>query len=95
MISLTTAVQQRIVNLANERNITVHKLATLSGLSYSTISSFMKGKCDSITMTTLLHICEGSGIGLVDFFSDPLFEPFNKNYKKRKKKASAQKTVKL
>lgn len=88
MNNLTNAVQQRIINLADEKNITVHKLALNSGLSYSTISSFIKGKCDSITLTTLLHICEGSGIGLKDFFNDPLFDSFNK---KHKKKASVKK----
>ena len=87
MITLTNAVKQRIIELADEQNITVHKLALNSGLSYSTLSSFLNGKCDSITLTTLLHICEGSGIGLKDFFSSSVFDPFNKKYKK---KASAR-----
>lgn len=83
MVTLTNAVKQRIIDLADEQNITIHKLALNSGLSYSTLSSFLNGKCDSITLTTLLHICEGSGIGLKDFFSSPVFEPFNKKYKKK------------
>lgn len=83
MITLTNAVKQRIINLADMQNITVHKLALNSGISYSTISSFINGKCDSITLTTLLHVCEGSGIGLKEFFDDPLFDTFNKKYKKK------------
>lgn len=83
MNTLTNAVKQRIYNLADEKNITVHKLALNSGIAYSTISSFIKGKCDSITLTTLLHICEGAGIGLKDFFNDPVFEAFNKKHKKK------------
>ncbi len=87
MITLTNAVKQRIINLADMQNITVHRLALNSGLAYSTISSFINGKCDSVTLTTLLHICEGSGIGLKDFFDDPVFDTFNKTHKK---KASVQ-----
>ena len=71
---LCTAVRQRIVNLASERNITIHKLALNSGIPYSTLSSFMNGKSNSITLTTLLHLCEGANINLEDFFKDKLFQ---------------------
>ena len=72
-MTLTNAVKQKIINLAANNEITIHKLAINSGLAYSTISSFLNGKCESITLTTLLHICEGSGITLKDFFDDELF----------------------
>lgn len=73
-MTLSNAVKQRIINLASERKITLHKLALESGVPYSTLSSFLNGKCTSITLTTLLHICEGSGIRIKDFFDDPLFK---------------------
>ena len=71
---LCTAVRQRIINIASERNITLHKLALNSGIPYSTLSSFMNGKSNSITLTTLLHLCEGANINLEDFFKDKLFQ---------------------
>ena len=71
---LCTAVRQRIINLANDRNITLHKLALNSGIAYSTLSSFMNGKSNSLTLTTLLHLCEGANIELEDFFKDKLFK---------------------
>lgn len=73
-MNLSNAVKQRIIDVAEERNITIHKLALMSGVPYSTISSFLNGKCSSITLTTLLHICEGSGMELKDFFNDKLFK---------------------
>ncbi len=73
-MNLTNAVKQRIINIADEKNITIHKLSLMSGVPYSTISSFLNGKCSSITLTTLLHICEGSEIELKDFFNDKLFK---------------------
>ena len=71
---LCTAVRQRIINIASERNITLHKLALNSGIPYSTLSSFMNAKSNSITLTTLLHLCEGANIKLEDFFKDKLFQ---------------------
>ena len=73
-MTLSEATKQRIINLAKSKNITLHKFAQISGLQYSTLSSFMNGKCESITLTTLLHICEGAGISPKEFFSDPLFD---------------------
>ncbi len=73
-MTLTNAVKQRIINLATSQGIKIHKLALNSGVPYSTISSFLNGKCTSITLTTLLHICEGSNITLKDFFDDELFK---------------------
>lgn len=67
-MTLSNAVKQRIVDLATGNQITIHKLALNSGVPYSTLSSFLSGKCMSITLTTLLHICEGCNIELKDFF---------------------------
>lgn len=73
-MTLSNAVKQRIINIAADNKITIHKLSLKSGVAYSTISSFLNGKCTSITLTTLLHICEGNKISLKDFFDDDLFK---------------------
>ena len=38
---LSDAVRQRIIDLATKKNITLHKLSLESGISYSTLSSFL------------------------------------------------------
>ncbi len=73
-MQLSEAVQKRIINLCKERNITLNKLATNSGLSYSTVFSIFYGKSNSPKLATILHICEGFDIELTDFFNDPLFK---------------------
>lgn len=73
-MKLSKAVKQRIINLANEQNITLHKLSLNAGIAYSTLSSFLNGKCESPKLVTILHICEGLNISLHDFFNDDLFE---------------------
>lgn len=71
---LCTAVRQRIINIVTEKSITLHRLSLDSGVPYSTLSSFMNGKSNSLTLTTLLHLCEGSHMELEDFFKDKLFK---------------------
>ena len=53
---LSEAVRRRIIKLADERNITLHRLSLESGISYSTLSSFINGKSQSPKLVTLLHI---------------------------------------
>ena len=71
---LCTAVRQRIINIAASQEISLHKLALSSGIPYSTLSSFMNGKSNSLTLTTLLSICEGAHMDLVIFYKDPFFK---------------------
>ena len=71
---LSNAVRQRIINLADEKNISLHRLSLNSGIPYSTLSSFLNGKSQSTTLSTLLHICEGLDIELSEFFADDLFK---------------------
>ena len=73
-MQLSEAVQKRIINLCKERNITLNKLATNSGLSYSTVFSIFYGKSKSPKLATILHICEGANITLKDFFDSKLFD---------------------
>lgn len=73
MMTLSNAIKQRIIDIASKKGITLHKLALQSGVPYSTLSSFLNGKCTSMTLTTLLHICEGANISIKDFFNDPMF----------------------
>ena len=72
-MELSKALQQRIVNICKEKGLTLNKLATNSGISYSTLFSIFYGKSKSPQISTILHICEGFNITLGAFFDDPLF----------------------
>lgn len=73
-MELSEALKERILNLADDKNITLHKLSLNSGISYSTLSSFMNGKCKGQNIVTILHLCEGLGIELNEFFDDQVFK---------------------
>ncbi len=72
-MTLSDAVRQRIKYYLEKNHMTIWKLFKASGIPRSTICSFMNGNTELIKLDTLLHICEGFNITLIDFFSDPMF----------------------
>ena len=63
----------RIQQLLDERNITLNKLAALSGLHQSTLNNIMHRINKNATIKTIDFICKGLGISLVDFFESEVF----------------------
>lgn len=74
MLTLEEAIRKRILNLAKERNLTINKISSLSGLPHTTLLSFMNNETHNPRISTLLHICEAFGISLKEFFDDKLFK---------------------
>ncbi len=67
------AVKLRVLNICEEKHITVNKLATLSGLTQSTLNNIVSGRNNSATISTIKKICDGVNITIQDFFNDDLF----------------------
>ena len=61
-------VASRITELRNQKNISVNKLANLSGLSQSFIRQVELGE-KNITVKSLTHIVDALDLRLEDFFS--------------------------
>ena len=72
-MQLSEAVRQRIKFYMKKNDMSMWKLFQMSGVPMSTLSTFLSGKTDLIKLDTLLHICEGLGITLYEFFSDETF----------------------
>ncbi len=51
-----------------------YALSILAGISSGTVSDFLRGRTDLPKLDTLLHICEGFGITLTEFFEDDIFK---------------------
>lgn len=73
-MQLSDAIRKRIKFYLKDKNINVWNLCKRSGIPCSTISTFMSGKTELIKLDTLLHICEGFGIELKEFFDSPIFK---------------------
>ena len=73
-MKLSDAIRKRIKFYLKEKNMNVWKLCKMSGIPCSTISTFMSGKTELVKLDTLLHICEGFGITLGEFFTESMFD---------------------
>ena len=75
------AVRNRILQLCNERNITINKLANLSGLSPSSVKNILYGKSMNPKIVTIKMLCDGLDITLGEFFSTPEFNSLEQEIK--------------
>ena len=73
-MTLENAIRKRIVELAEEKNITINMVSTLAGLTHTTLLSFMNSETHDPRISTLLHICEAFDIELREFFNSPIFK---------------------
>lgn len=64
----------KIKELMKEKNISIYKLESLTGVYTSTISQFLTRKTKTIRIENLLYICDGLGISLSEFFADERFK---------------------
>ena len=67
------AVRQRILQLCQERNISINKLSSISGVTQSTVNNIVSGRNNSATVSTIKKLCDGLGITIDEFFQSPLF----------------------
>lgn len=73
-MNIGEAVKLRIVELCKNNNITVNKLATVCGITQSTLNNIVGGRNNSTTVSTIKKICDGLNISIIEFFSSEIFE---------------------
>ena len=67
------AVKERILELCREKNISINKLSTMSGVTQSTVNNIVSGRNRSATISTIKKLCDGLGITIEQFFDSDLF----------------------
>ncbi len=68
------AVKARILELCEQKNMTIYRLALESGVSQSTIKSILYGKSKNPGVVTLKMLCDGLGIDIITFFNTEIFK---------------------
>ena len=76
-----TAVRVRILDLCAQRQITVNRLATISGVTQSTLNNIVSGRNNSVTVSTIKKLCDGLDISLREFFDVPAFDDLEQEIK--------------
>ena len=80
-MNIGEATKLRILELCNENMITVNKLATISGITQSTLSNIVGGRNNSATISTIKKICDGLNVSIRYFFESPLFDDLEQEIK--------------
>ena len=80
-MTIAEACRIRIEQLCSERNITLNKLAIISGITQSTLNNIISGRNKSTTVSTIKKICDGIEISITDFFTSPIFENLEQEIK--------------
>ncbi|MCR5122300.1 MAG: helix-turn-helix domain-containing protein [Ruminococcus sp.] len=72
-MNITQATAERFIELCAEKGITINKLATLSGVTQSTVSDIVNMKSKNIGIVTIKKLCDGLDITISDFFDTKVF----------------------
>ncbi|MFR6066055.1 MAG: helix-turn-helix domain-containing protein [Eubacterium sp.] len=80
-MNIGEAVKERILQLCVERNITINKLGTISGVTQSTINNIVSGRNNSTTISTIKKLCDGLDITILEFFSSDVFNNLEQEIK--------------
>ena len=80
-MTIGEACRKRISELCGERNITINKLAIVSGVTQSTLNNLMSGRNNSATVATLKKLCDGLEISIIDFFNNDIFKNLEQEIK--------------
>ena len=63
------AVKNRLLQLCEQKKMSIYKLSVESGIAPSTIKNILYGKSKNPGIVTLKILCDGLGITLIDFFN--------------------------
>lgn len=70
-MTYSDAIIKRLNDLCSEKNITINKLATLSGITQSTVDNLMKGKTKNPKLKTLHKLSIGLGMTISELLDFP------------------------
>lgn len=72
-MTIGEAVRARILELCQERGISVNHLSMICGITQSTLNNIISGRNRGTTVSTIQKICDGLEISITEFFSSDLF----------------------
>lgn len=67
-------VADRLLKIINDRNLTINRVATLSGMQQSSVNAMFRGASSSPKLSTLRRIANGLNMPLTEFLD---FPPYN------------------
>ncbi len=72
-MDMYSAVKYRLLELCEQKGISIYRLALESGVSQSTIKSILYGKSQNPGVVTLKYLCDGLNVSIIEFFDTEIF----------------------
>ena len=80
-MTISQATKLRIEQLCAERGLNFCRLATISGIPYTTIKSIIYNQSKNPGITTIKKICDGLNISITEFFDADIFKDLEQEIK--------------
>ena len=80
-MTITDAVKQRFEELCYAREINFCKLASISGVPYTTVKSIIYGQSQNPGIATIKKLCDGLEITVTEFFDADCFKNLEQEIK--------------
>jgi transcriptional regulator with XRE-family HTH domain len=80
-LTIGDAIRSRIFTLCEERNISINKLSTISGVTQSTVNNITSGRNNTTTVSTIKKLCDGLDITVKEFFDSDVFDGLEQEIK--------------
>ena len=80
-MNVKEAVEKRIIELCNERNIAINAIANIAGIPPSTLYSMLNDKSKNPGVASIKKICDGLEISIREFFDSDLFDDLEQEIK--------------
>ena len=68
------AIVKHLQDIGRQRNMKYNELATVSGVTPSTVYSLMDASRKDLSVITLKKLCDGLDMTITEFFDDELFK---------------------
>lgn len=80
-MTIAEAVVKRLYELVDERQLTINRISTISGVTQSTVSDIVNGVTMNVKIATVKKLCDGLDISVRQFFDSPLFDDLEQEIK--------------
>lgn len=80
-MNVKQAVEKRIIELCNERDIAINNLANIAGIPPSTVYSILNEKSQNPGVVSIKKICDGLEISIREFFDSDVFDGLEQEIK--------------
>ncbi len=80
-MNITEAVKKRFDELCYKQGLNYCKLASISGVPYTTVKSIFYNKSQNPGIVTIKKLCDGLGITVTEFFDTEYFRNLEQEIK--------------